>query len=918
MRPVRLEMSAFGPYANCITIDFTRFDQFGLYLITGKTGAGKTTIFDAIIYALFNQFSGDDRDASMIRSQYADQEAETYVDLEFTHGDKLYRVRRNPAYMRPSKRGSGETKESAGAELYCGTTLIESKARAVTDRIEELLGMDSSQFRQITMIAQGEFRKLLKADTDQRSRIFNQVFDTGVFSDIQDRLKKRLSEANAKYEKVMEDANYALGNAIIPEELPEEQEFLTLQQCAFRGKIQEAVDIVNRVNQNDRKVYKEKKQLQYSLTEEKKENDRKMERVLANERALEMIASLKPQLEQQKKKLIVVQSELNDTEGNIEKAQQLAAEMGLLDGRIEKTERLETERNKLKKLSDQLEKEQSEGKVLNDRLQDMESRLNQVEDMLVDLKGAQVQYKEAENSYDNLKEKIDDLVVSEKQLQKTEKNILQKQKEHIVLSEDQEAFSSIYQAKKKLYFDNMAGVLASEQLMEECPCPVCGSINHPEPASIAEGAPDKAEYEELTEKYEQLSSRFARSAATLEKLIEQRDVDRNRLMKKRESLLNFYGIEGKESQCSKLLGLRLDELKVQMESAEERMKQQQKVEKERSDLNKNKDKTVEQVNNTEKQVLSLKEQIKGASAIAEELAAEIGDKTADCLREERRLISEKKDKLVSDRKLAETKRVNIESEISGLEGKLSGYRGQLMESPESVDRLKERDVQLKEDLNRLATEAEQLSIRIHANSGVLTQVSSTDQQLKKAEVENEQLKNLSDTMNGSLNKKIRVSLETYVQQAYFDKVISRANRRLYKMSSGQYELVRRNEKKGNGQAGLELDVKDYHSGTRRDAKSLSGGEMFEASMSLALGLSDVIREYAGGVHMDALFIDEGFGTLDEEILEKSMEVLTDLAGENRLVGMISHIEELEQVIPCRIDVKRSPNGSDRRIDVVTP
>ena len=661
MKPVKLIISAFGPYAGKEELLLSKIGDRGIYLITGDTGSGKTTIFDAITYALYGEASGSVRDAAGFRSQYAEADLKTEVDLTFLHGGQEYAVKRNPEYTRKKARGEGFTKQGAYAELIYPDGRVEAGSANVTKKIEELLGVNKEQFSQIAMLAQGDFLKLLLAKTEERQEIFRRIFQTNLFRRLQEAFKNEAGALGKRREESKRSIiQYIDGIICNKEEYREElAQFAGDKDLAL---VDGVIPLIDRM-----------------LLEHKKEEEPLDQKIEAIEKELDTLTAFIARAEEDEK--------------NRQKA------LGVL--------RRDTE------------------------------ALKHLEQAVASAKEG---YIKKQQEADGCKEKAGRL--------------------------------------RRIYNNELAGIMA-ESLVEGEPCPVCGSTHHPDKAKRVDATVNEALVEE-----------------------------------------------------------------------------------------------------TEKRALKLQEAANLESERAHELRGRYESALASVEREKQEL---------QDRMEPDTENLKY------------------------INRKKE----LSEEKKRLWGKRDAVRHVLVTNENIRTGLKERLEELKAIDEKWGSLKALSDTANGQLAGRERIMLETYVQTAYFDRIIKRANVHLMRMSGGQYDLKRREEAENlRSQSGLALNVIDHYNGSERSVKTLSGGEAFIASLSLALGLSEEVQSQSGGIVFDAMFVDEGFGSLDEDTLKQAMEALRSLTEGNRLIGIISHVAELRNEIGNQIIVVKDRSGGSR-VRIVT-
>ena len=941
MRPEKLTISAFGPYADRTEIDFSRLGDSGLYLITGDTGAGKTTIFDAITFALYGQASGQVRDSAMFRSKYADTATETFVELVFSYQGKKYQVFRSPEYMAPKKRGTGLTLRKAEAQLiYPDERQPVTKVRDVTRAIEELLGLDYEQFTQIAMIAQGDFQKLLLAGTVQRGEIFRQIFHTGIYQQVQLKLKEAAQSRYKEYDEMRRSiAQYLDGVKLRQREGTEAEEFAELKKGKFEGKLERSLEILKSfIDQGEKR--------ESELLKQEQEVDQKI-------RTMENILHLSAQkrnLEQKKdfarKQLEQLLPDLEKASGEAEKykdADQKCEALGILIR--EKQEQL-----KKYQVLEQLKKELDEIRMqLKKCRAGQEANIRQEQQLHKDMEQLKKERSLLENSQLDLQKAITE---REKRTQrKSELNGLEtemrefkglyeatkeQQKKYQAAYEKAQQQSEYYQQIFHSFLDAQAGILAQE-LKENEPCPVCGSLSHPHPRIISKGCTVTSEILDNEKiKLDKLEKISADQSLEAGKLKERSNASWKQIVSGAEELLaefqefrketkNGNGQAGDFRTVWKQMILMINREKEQCENlltesdrkireAEENTKRKQKVEKLLENLEKEKDILQEKKNSCDREQTGLttkasenEKQQKNAAEEIRQVHPEAGKEVLE--KEIREKQQEYIDLKENSRKMKETferfqaEKARITSTIKTLDEQQKEI-GEIRE-----DEIREQYTESTTQKTELAEKRKELFSIQSGNLEIFRKVQKRKEEMTKAEAEYVWMKNLSDTANGNLNGKAKIELETYIQMAYFDRILRRANVRLMTMSSGQYELKRQEQSENRKEkAGLDLNVIDHYNGTERSVKTLSGGESFQASLSLALGLSDEIQASAGGIRLDSMFVDEGFGSLDEEALSQAVKALSSLADGHRMVGIISHVAELKDRIENKIIVTKQCSG----------
>lgn len=1092
MRPLKLTVSAFGPYAGAVTMDLEQLGEQGLYLITGDTGAGKTTIFDAITYALYGEPSGDDRDPSMFRSKYAQPETPTQVELVFSYGGKTYTVRRNPEYERPSKKGSGTTIQKADAELCLPDGRLVTKAREVTREITEIIGLNRSQFSQIAMIAQGDFRKLLQADTKSRQDIFREIFKTRYYMVFQENVKNQAIGLQRDCQAARASVQQYIGGVVCQENDPLQSKVLQAQSGDL--PFQETVELIQRLIDQDQKEEascqeildqldeslkgssallgkaQEAQKVREKLEQARREREELASQAAAAQKALEAEQAKAPQQESLGKEQAALEAELPRYQelskqemvltalvANIgaleqtcsQQAEERAAKEGLLgewkqelaglalveaeqERLLRERDQVESHRAALAALKTQIEQwqvclqeidtAQHQHEKLVQKQAELAARLTEEKEVLranqdsfqasAGLSEEKLELLHHQDQVQKRQQSLSDLLGELDAYSKAELSLQSAQADYEQARERSEQLEERYRRKNRAFLDEQAGLLA-QSLTEGQPCPVCGSLHHPAPAQLSGDAPTEAELEKAKTAWETAQQRMqdtSMAAGTQKAVLEGRKnqliqamtdyIDSPVLSTAREQLVAcqadgaeelarlHQALLEKEAQLTHRTELEqeiarqadsLTELEAQAEEmaesikrtevslgtlggqraqmednlhgelsahlqtcsledaptvitqalseAAEKIAQMAKLEQELGDKLQKKQELNQKIPLAEQELQVLEDSTKkqsedlaGARSRQEELSGQIqtlrdrlsfpdqdrARQKISALQEELGTLA---DALEQARKTAE----NRQKELAAADAAIREQED-FLKNTQAVD--VEALQQQSQELTRQRAEANDTQKTIHArlvsNQTAFKNICEKAVDLEKLEKRQQWLQALSDTVNGRLRDREKIALETYIQMTFFDRILQRANLRLLVMSGGQYELKRRREADNNrSQSGLELDVIDHYNGSERSVKSLSGGESFKASLSLALGLSDEVQSAAGGIRLDTMFVDEGFGSLDEESLAQAIRALTGLTEGKRLVGIISHVTELKEKIDKQIIVTKEKTGGSR-------
>ncbi|MBQ2605132.1 MAG: SMC family ATPase [Clostridia bacterium] len=917
MRPIKLVMSAFGPYAKVNELNLDRLGQNGLYVITGDTGAGKTTIFDAITFALYGEASGDNREADMFRSKYAAPDTPTYVELTFEYGGKQYFVKRNPTYMRPKARGDGFTTKAADAELHYPDGRVTTKLKEVNKEIIEIMGIDKTQFTKIAMIAQGDFLKLLLDSTDNRKLIFQKLFHTKNYYLLQERLKKEASELSYQYDTAKRSIAQYIGEIICEDD----SAYYAKAEHAKAGMLPTS-EVVSLLEEMVKEDAKNDKLLSESIEKKEKEISALTARISKAEEHKKAENSLKESqknLESEQQKLSEAKAALEAEKKKEPQTNILAQQIAKISSELSLYDDLTASIKRTDEFSKKIfgTKELAEKMTLKVGL--LKEEITKLRQERTSLDTADEEYFKAVQQIKTLTEKknsILDVQVKADEISRLSQDLEGRQLDYKVKSAKAEAKSHEYDEMHKAYLDEQAGILADE-LQEGQPCPVCGSVTHPQPAKKSPSAPTKAELEKCKqekEKAEKLSAKASEAAGELRTIISQKKQTMEEAAKKlleneaAENILNDLSAKKKEIES------KLNAADQQKNAAQAKSKRRHEI-----------DEIL--VPKKEKEISDVTEKINAAT---QSIAALSASKTA-----EKEKIAGIKSKLSFSSKEAAEKQINelskaktaIENSIKNAERSFNQCDKQIAKTRSAIDEankmLKDKeDINIELEKEKLAllndkkkketTQQKQLSIRLNRNNTSLKRIKEKSEDVSKIEVKQKMVDSLAKTANGKIDGKEKIMLETYIQITYFDRIIARANTRLMTMSDGQYELKRKTEAENKkSQAGLDLDVIDHSNGTLRSVKTLSGGESFKASLALALGLSDEIQSAAGGIKLDTMFVDEGFGSLDEDSLSQAMRALLELTEGNRLVAIISHIKEIEDKIDKKIFVTKTRTGGSK-------
>lgn len=874
MKPVKLTLSAFGPYAGLTEIDFSLLGENGLFLIAGDTGAGKTTIFDAISFALYGEASGgkERRKSKSFRSDYATSRTETFVKLTFVHKGQTWTIFRNPEYLRAKRSGEGMTTQTAYAEMEClETREVLCGLQEVNAKVLELLGLTQDQFTQTVMIAQGDFLKILNAPSDERKKLFQKLFNTGMYEAVRFRLQDMNSACNREREQLDTRIAIAAGK-VRPEADFAERELLQLY-CSEPKYAELLLEVLSR------QIEAEKKE-QAGAAAKKAEIDRQRQEATV---ALEQGRTLNQQFEEYRKCTGALAA-LLEQQAEVDEQQQTLT-------RARKAQLLQPTRVLLRSLENQLKTQQQNQQQAEQKRAQASAQIPGAEQQL----SAAAAHQEEVDALLQQARLLNEAIPVLKELDRKKKEQKRLQTEILTLTVESKAADAAYSAAKESYYLSQAGLLAAA-LEAGRPCPVCGSLEHPQPAALSPAAVTREELEDAERRRKDAESRLNDASGNLATLAGQMAAAQERLNALRLS----------EMETERSVKAKINELTSQAQqfrdAIEHARKQLQDLQ---LQLRENEGKVQGLRRQVEETTVELaKQNALFAAGLAEHGFTDARDFELAVMTESAMTQLER-----GIRKHHEQKK-SLGDQASQLQEKLKGRE------PADLAALTGRQSMLADAL-RAADAAEKTAAeKVRLHDDVHQEITDACRQRRRREEYWAVVRDLYDCCSGKAgsSRRAKLTFEAYVQQYYFKQVVAAANKRLTVLTDGMFTLRCKEEAADRvHQSGLDLDVLDRGTGQWRDVSTLSGGESFLASLALALGLSDVVQGQSGAIRMEAMFIDEGFGTLDENALRNSLRVLGDLADGKRLVGIISHVQDLEEKIDRQIVVSKTLRGSTATI-----
>ena len=926
MRPLQLTLSAFGPYAAQTTLDLEKLGKGGLYLITGDTGAGKTTLFDAITYALYDYSSSGIREGSMLRCKYADDKTPTFVELEFEVHGVRYTVRRNPEYQRPKTRGEGMTTEKADATLtYPDDRPPVTKAKDVTAAVQEIIGLDYNQFSQIVLIAQGQFTKLLNASTEERSRIFRKLFRTQRYAQLQERLQAEASALNQQRTAQNAKLDSLLGGLQFSPEDPDAEALRVL--CA-QTVPETALTLLDALTARQAAALEEAGTALHTTEAQLDTVQRQLGAAAQAQRLAQQLTARQAELAAARPALDAARAEADHHAGDAAQLDALTAQVTQAQSALAAYDALDalcrqqTEaRDAARLAAAQAQKRRTQLDSLSAALAAAETELSALADAdtrLLALQTRSAQLAQRGEALTKLEQRLADCQRQTKAAHKAQEN-------YRAAAAAQDEARTRQNTLERAFLDAQAGLLA-ESLTEGAPCPVCGSTHHPARALLPHTAPTQAQVEAARQAAAAADRQAQTASAAAQSALAAANEAKISLRRDAETLLpeRFTAPEGTVPLTFALMTNVLAEESAALQTAQAdcatQCRQAEADCRRKAQLEADRQNKTRQRPALEQAAAEADRSAAVQNAGADALESQIAERRAALPYPQRADAQAALDKLEADRSAlrtgmdtAQRRLKQAEQTVAAAEAAVDALTAQQTAAQKelparSAEELTAQQTELTAARETLRSREKQLSAQLLPNRKTAAQYRAAAEARQTLESRWQWVSALAATAGGTLTSKQKIKLEAYIQMNYLDRILRYANTRLMQMTAGQYELERIGAENQRSQSGLDLGVIDHYNGTRRSVKTLSGGESFKASLALALGLSDEVQSSAGGIRLDTLFLDEGFGSLDEESLELAIRVLSGLTEGDRLVGIISHVGALKDRIDRQVVVHKARTG----------
>lgn len=907
MKPIKLTMQAFGPFAGNVSIDFEKVYSDGVYLITGPTGSGKTSIFDAITFALYGSASGDNRKGSMLRSKHAPADMPTFVELEFSHAGKTYTVKRNPGYQRPSKRGGKLTEQKQAAILYMPNGDVIDGYVDVSEKIIEIIKINKDQFRQSSMLAQGDFQKLLFASTKERQEIFRKIFNTQNYDTLSQNINKKTLELKRSLDLLKDKAEGYISFV----KTPDGSSFAEAVGGIYGEGVKEKLDVMIA---GDEKLEESSRKELDSLEVSSREATEKLRTAEENESLKRKIRELSALLDENNKKLIPAEERYLQVADLREKVAALERRCAIEEKNLEKYDILDGIAEDIRKTKEEISAVVRDISLCKEKLEMISAQEKEDEEKYEFVKNSPVLKAELTSEAEKLRRQADEIDGIKKKVvfYKSKMGEFLGMKSELATYESRRNELMRKSEEAHLRFIGSGASLLALELEEGKPCPVCGSRHHPSPAKTDGEIISKEDADMARNMFEECDAVYRGMREQYEALF----AVCNTLKDDLEVLMEPFG--------GKNLTENVNILKEKgIETADKILKTDYKI----SEVSKD----VDEKRHIEERLPVYKAQRQATEKLASSLAEnklrfemrvksleESAVNTRESLEYDDRFTAEKSlsmlkgmiDVYLADIKNREEEYRKYSEDIISLTAEIKSNEEKIVDEDSDIEEIRLRCRMLSEKRRILSDELSSLRARISDNKRVSGEIAKLFALIESGNREYADYAALNEVFSGRIRERDKIELETYIQMHCFDRILQKANTRFLIISSGRYEMKRKitaSDKRAS--SGLDLEVTDHYNSTSRDIATLSGGELFMAALCLALGLSDAVQENTGGVRIESLFVDEGFGSLDSQTLNQAMKVIASLSSGSRPVGIISHVEELKNMVDRKIVVTKEVSGS---------
>lgn len=929
MKPLKLVISAFGPYYERTEIDFSMIGSSGIYLITGDTGAGKTTVFEAICYALYGETaSGKDRNAAMLRNKRADDKTETYVELTFISDGKRYSVRRSPEYERETKKTNHKATFELNYYADGSDTPYDTKTNISegTAEIEKIIGIDKSNFKKISMIAQGEFMDVIRVKTEERQKILASVFNTEKYGELTLKLKEYRDDAKYEKDAIGQQILNAASSVSCETGSPYTYKIAAIRDSGYipPSMVPEIIEILKNIIENDESNEKNIAERRESLKEKKEENTKLLTIAKSREETVRQLLAKSAEKAACEKAVPLLQKRFDDLKDNPAKAKEESEAAKVLESRLESYDEF-----------DRIEK------ALSERKRDTEDKEKKLKKKISEKAEIEIRKKDAEKLLESLsgiedeRDRINIEFIQTVELGKKLRELEGRYKEYDAAlieydnnirkrssaEKDYRDTSAKYESLYTAYLDDMAGILSRDELRDNSPCPVCGSLTHPNPAAVHENAPTKAQVNSAKKSADKCRTVFESASSSAGVSLNKMNIAAKEIC---DLISTLFGKKTDPADKDGIIGFRAEfeghmtacenkarQLQKDKKTVEGKITQKEQLEKSLKIMSSDAERTDKEINNTKVLIEKSRAEITLLSEQSEKIKKNLQFTSKNQALVHIRSKKTLSERLISEYENAEKQLDNKRREIENISSAEKELQKQLEKMPAAdIDRLNSEKDSIDEETEILNAEDRKIAARLDRNRKALKIISGKEKDYTDAAEYYERCEELYKTASGDIRGSVRIKLESYVLSAYFDRVIKRANKRLEIMTDGRYSFERRETVRDRRKStGLDLDILDIESGKSRAVNSLSGGESFMAALSLALGMSDEIQSQSGCIRLETMFIDEGFGSLDGEHLDKAVGALSDLTKGDCLIGIISHVEKLKEIINKRIVIKKDKDNN---------